>query len=147
MTNYSDLLNEGRVKQGNFSRKQIEDCLKIAQRDLQTADTIMETSAEWAFNIAYNSMVQAGRAFMFSEGYRSAGLGHHATVIRFLEISLGKKYEDILNLMERMRRKRNNATYDSVGTISIKEANEASINAKQLVSTISTLIDKKLITV
>ncbi|MFQ5807774.1 MAG: hypothetical protein ACE5I3_15110 [Phycisphaerae bacterium] len=44
--------------------------------------TVIETSPEWAFNIAYNAMHQAGRAFMFRAGYWTAGEGPHATVVR-----------------------------------------------------------------
>ncbi|MFQ5895201.1 MAG: HEPN domain-containing protein [Nitrospinota bacterium] len=137
MTGYSDLLDEGRVKRGRFSRKQVEDCLRIARRDLRTAAAVIETSPEWAFNIAYNAMHQAGRAFMFRAGHRPAGEGQHMTVVRFLEIGLGPKHEETLVLMDRMRRKRNRATYDAVGTISRKEAEEAIAAAKDFVARLS----------
>ena len=64
MTDYSELLDAGRVKRGRFSRKQVEDRVQIARRDLETAEEIAETSPDWAFNIAYNAMHQAGRAFL-----------------------------------------------------------------------------------
>jgi len=103
--NYSELVDDGRIKRGRFSCKQVEDCLRIARRDLATAAAVIETSPEWSFNIAYNAMHQAGRAFMFRAGYRTVGQGHHATVVRFLEIGLGPRHEDALALMDRMRRK------------------------------------------
>lgn len=96
----------------------------------------MKTSPEWAFNIAYNAMQQAGRAFMFYSGYRSVGEAHHATVVRFLEIGLGTDFEDIMAVMDRMRRKRNRATYDKVGTISRKEAIEALSSAEELLGVV-----------
>ena len=135
--NYSALVDDGRIKEGRFSRKQVGDCLQIAQRDLATAAAVIETSPEWSFNIAYNAMHQAGRAFMFRAGYRTVGQGHHATVIRFLEIGLGPRHEDALALMDRMRRKRNRATYDMVGTISRKEAEEAIAAAREFVAAIA----------
>jgi len=140
MTLYSDLLSEGKIKQGQFARKQVEDCLKIASRDLDAVCTVIETSADWAFAIAYNAMLQAGRAFMFERGYRTAGVGHHATVIRFLEMSLDDEFEELLILMDRMRRKRNHTTYDSIGTISEHEAKEVYISAKLFVSKMNNLI-------
>jgi hypothetical protein len=79
-------------------------------------------SPEWAFNIAYNAMHQAGRAILFHQGFRAVGEGHHATLIRFLEIALGSASDDMLAVMDRMRRKRNRATYDMVGTIGVDEA-------------------------
>lgn len=125
MTDYSSLLSEGRIKRGRFSRKQVEDCLEIARRDLKTARTVTGTSPEWTFNISYNAMHQAGRALMFHHGYRTAGEGHHSSVVQFLGIALGPGNDEILDIMDRMRRKRNRATYDMVGTISRKEAEEA----------------------
>jgi len=65
MTDYSELLKEGRIRRGRFSRDQAENCLKLASRDIETAKATLVTSAEWAFNIAYNAMHQAGRAYMF----------------------------------------------------------------------------------
>lgn len=140
MTDYSELLDEGRVRQGRFSRRQVDDCLRIAQRDLKTAVAVIESSPEWAFNIVYNAMHQAGRAFMFHAGYRTAGEGHHVTVVRFLELGLDPQYEDTLELIDRMRRKRNRATYDSVGTISRQEAKEAISSAHEFVAEISRLL-------
>lgn len=137
MTDYSELLNDGRIKRGRFSGTQVEDCLRIARRDLTTAATVIETSPEWAFNIAYNALHQAGRAFRFHAGYRTVGEGHHATVVRFLEIGLEPSHGDTLALIDRMRRKRNRATYDMVGTISHKEAKEAIAAAREFVAEIA----------
>jgi uncharacterized protein (UPF0332 family) len=137
MTDYSELLNAGRIKRGRFSRKQVQNCLRIAERDIQTAPGLLESSPEWTFNIAYNAMHQAGRAYLFHEGYRAVGEAHHATVVRFLETSLGLEYEETLMLMDRMRRKRNRATYDVVGTISRKEASEAISAAREFVTEIA----------
>lgn len=77
---------------------------------------------------------------MFNAGYRTVGQGHHATVIHFLEIALGPEYEDTLAIMDRMRRKRNRATYDMVGTISPNEAEEAISTAKEFVGKIARII-------
>jgi len=73
---------------------------------------------------------------MFAHGYRTVGEAHHATVVRFLEIGLGPEYEASLALLDRMRRKRNRAVYDSVGTISRKEAKEAISVAEEFVQMI-----------
>jgi uncharacterized protein (UPF0332 family) len=140
MTDFSERLDEGRLRPGRFSRQQVEDCLRIADRDLDTAEAVVDHSPDWAFNIAYNATHQAGRAFMFHSGYRAVGEGHHATVLRFLRLGLGTEHEDDLALMDRMRRKRNRATYDSVGTISPREAREAMTSAREFVKRIARLV-------
>jgi len=141
MTDYSELLDDRRVKRGRFSRQQVEGCLAIAGRDLEAADFLIDTSPEWAFNIAYNAMHQAGRAYVFHAGYRAVGEGHHATVVRFLEIGLGRDYEETLMLLDRMRRKRNRATYDTVGTISRREATEAILAAREFANAIARQVE------
>jgi uncharacterized protein (UPF0332 family) len=143
MTEYSELLDQGSVKRGRFARRQVDDCLRIAHRDLETAKVVIENSADWAFNIAYNAMYQAGRSFMFHCGYRATGHSHHATVVRFLEIGLGSEYKEMLALMDRMRRKRNRATYDTVGTISNKEAEDAMSTAREFVARLERLVRRK----
>ena len=142
MTYYSTLLDKGRLKRGRFARRQVDDCLSIARRDVHTARALIGTSPEWSFNIAYNAMHQAGRAFMFQAGYRAAGEGRHATLVRFLEIALGGELEAMLSLLDRMRRKRNRATYEIVGTISRKEAEEATQVAEEFVVEITARIGR-----
>ncbi len=115
----------------------MDDCLRIAERDLETAGAIRGRSPEWAFNIAYNAMHQAGRAFLFYHGCRAVGEARHGTVVRFLEIGLGAEYEETLMVMDRMRRKRNRATYDRVGTISRTETDEAISTARAFVREIT----------
>jgi hypothetical protein len=34
MTDYSELVDAGRVKRGRLARQQVEDCLRIARRDM-----------------------------------------------------------------------------------------------------------------
>lgn len=77
---------------------------------------------------------------MFSKGYRTDGEAHHATVVQFLEIALGREYEDALAVMDRMRRKRNRATYDTVGTLSDREAREAVSIAEEFVDKVVSLL-------
>lgn len=140
MADYSKLVDSGRVKKGRFSRRQVDSCFEIARRDLETSRVVVDVSPEWAFNIAYNAMHQIGRAFMFSSGYRAVGEGHHATVVQFLVTGLGNRCSDIVTVMDRMRRKRNRATYDKVGTISRKEAKEAIANADELMNEVRSRI-------
>jgi len=136
MTDYSNLIDAGKIAPGRFSEKQVKDRLDLAERDLSIAKDVLASSPEWSFNIAYNAMHQSGRALMLHEGYRTVGEGHHVTVIRFLEIFLGNGYEKPLQLMDRMRRQRNRATYDMAGTISKTQADEALETAKEFVSLI-----------
>lgn len=140
MTDFSNLLKKGRIKEGRFSTKQVKDRLDIAHRDLAAAQNNLDTNPEWAYIIAYNAMHQAGRAYLFKKGFRTVGEGHHATVVQFIRLDLGPGYADLLTVMDRMRRNRNRATYDKTETISTSEARTAISTAEEFVDKISKLL-------
>lgn len=141
MTNYSELEKNRRIRPGKFSRKQISDSLALSKRDLKIAEKMLKDDQDWAFNIAYNAMLQASKALMYSRGYRSSGIGHHATVIEFVGIVLGSKYSEMIEIFDTMRRKRNAAVYDIAGLISSKEAENAIKHAKYLVKEIIKILE------
>lgn len=71
-----------RVKPGH---KLAADSLTRARRDIETARTLIRNKKlDWALAVSYNAMLLAGRALMFSRGYRPSGTGGHLAVVRFL---------------------------------------------------------------
>ena len=130
MTSYSELINANRIKTGQFSEKQIHDCLQLAERDIETANKIVNDDSDWGFSIAYNAMLQALRGLMFSKRYRATGEGQHATTIQFAQIALRDEFSTTLEFLDRMRRKRNRTVYDTAGLVSKKEADEAIATAE-----------------
>ncbi len=43
-------------------------------------------SQDKAYTIAYNAVLQAGRALKFSQGYRPDGANQHVSVVKFVEL-------------------------------------------------------------
>jgi uncharacterized protein (UPF0332 family) len=134
-----DLKREGLIKPLPIDQKKIEDARALALRDIATARTLLDTNQDWAYNIAYNAVLQAGRALMFSKGYRPDGANQHISVVKFAELFLDKKDSIIF---DRMRRKRNSSVYDSAGSITESEAIFATKQAEDLVKKIFAIIDK-----
>jgi len=135
----NDLKREGLIKPLPIDQKKIEDARALALRDVATARTLLDTNQDWAYNIAYNAVLQAGRALMFSKGYRPDGANQHISVVKFAELFLDKKDSIIF---DRMRRKRNSSVYDSAGSITESEAIFATKQAEDLVKKIFAIIDK-----
>lgn len=133
-----DLEREGLIARLPADRKKVDEALALAHRDLNTARTILPTDNDWTYNIAYNAILQAGRALMFSKGYRPRGANQHISVVKFSGIFLDKS--DLL-IFDRMRRKRHSSVYDSAGRISKTEAETAVRNAEVLVSHIEAIIE------
>lgn len=137
---YSDLEAEGLIIKAQIDNRRIADSLDLARRDIETAESVIVKSCDWAYSIAYNAMLQASRALMFSMGYRPAGRNQHVSVVRFAEEALGKDHKDTILLFERMRRNRHISVYETPGTISESQANNAIAKARELLAA----VEKKL---
>lgn len=122
---------EGLIGKIPLDKKRVEQCFEIAKRDLETAQSLSEDNPDWAFSIAYNSMLQSARALMFSMGFRPQGQAQHISVVRFAEAVLGNKAKEIIAVMDRMRRKRHRVVYDTSGLISVGEADWAVTSAQE----------------
>jgi uncharacterized protein (UPF0332 family) len=132
-----DIEREGLVKKLPYDRKKVTDAIALAHRDLRTARTILNTDRDWAYTIAYNAILQAGRALMFSKGYRPDGANQHISVVKFAELFLDN--QDAI-IFDRMRRKRHSSVYDMAGSVSETEAESAVSHAEVLIRKIEDLL-------
>jgi uncharacterized protein (UPF0332 family) len=124
------LERDGLIKRLPFDRKKVDNAVAHAHRDLTTARTILKTDRDWTYTIAYNAILQAGRALMFSKGYRPEGANQHISVVKFAELYLDN--QDVVTF-DRMRRKRHSSVYDMAGSISESEAKSAVSHAESLI--------------
>lgn len=143
MTNYSRLLDDKRIEREPAARGQMDQQLSAAHRDLETARGLLASGNEWAYSIAYNAMLLAGRAVMFSEGYRPTTTGGHAAVVDFLRLRLGQSFTNVIQTMDRMRRQRHRITYDAPGTVSPSQIREAVQIAGQFIAQVERLLAHK----
>jgi uncharacterized protein (UPF0332 family) len=88
---------------------------------------------DWGFAVAYNAVLQASRAYMFSKGYRPDTQNAHKNVFAFMQDALGDEYRDLVTYFDRMRVRRNRALYDVAGMISETEAKNLFQNAREYV--------------
>ncbi len=109
----------------------VRNSISLAKRDLKTSRNVFNGGDyDWCFSIAYNAMLQAGRALMFSMGYRPKGEYRHVAVVEFVKSRLGKSiHADILAAFGKMRKKRHVAVYEQCQIISEDEALNAMKNA------------------
>ncbi len=91
-----DLERQGLIRKLPVDRKKVDDALAHARRDLATAGTILANDQDWAYTIAYNAVLQAGRALMFSKGYRPDGANQHVAVVKFAELFLDQPTPSLL---------------------------------------------------
>ena len=115
----------------------------MAARDLATAQRTLAADHDWAFTIAYNAVLQAVRALMLVQGFRPRGAEQHGTVVQFATEALGKPYLAQVSMFDRMRRKRHQVIYETVGLVSKQEAEQGFAFAKRFVEEIRVLITKQ----
>jgi uncharacterized protein (UPF0332 family) len=135
-----DLLRSGRIKREPISPAEIREALKLADRDLRVARKLMNEELDWGFTVAYNAVLQAGRAFMFAKGYRPATAEGHKNTFAFLAVALGPAHADLVTYFDRMRNKRNQAVYGMAGRIAETEARNLLTKATEFVRLVKRLL-------
>jgi uncharacterized protein (UPF0332 family) len=124
-------------------KRQIENLVTVAKRDLKVAGDLLANNFDWSYSISYNSMLQISRALMFSYGYTTSEEEHHKTVVEFARAVLGKEQE-MTEMLDRMRRKRHGITYDEADTVSEYEAKQAYETARRYFGIIEKRIKEKV---
>ncbi|MEI6293383.1 MAG: HEPN domain-containing protein [Methanomicrobiales archaeon] len=132
-----DLERQGLIKKLPIDKKKIEDAVQHAHNDIKTAKVVLQTDYDWAYTIAYNAILQAGRVLMFSKGYRPDGNSQHISVVKFAGLFLDNN--DTI-IFDRMRRKRNSSVYESSGTVTENEAEFAVGQSEVLVQKLVALV-------
>jgi uncharacterized protein (UPF0332 family) len=124
---------------------QVEKKLSLAKRDIGVAKKNFEDkSYDWTLAIAYNSMLQAGNALMFSEGYRPLGMYKHTGIIRFLRERFGKELTDkLIYFMDKARKKRHRIVYDEEHLVSEEEALNAIKFAAEFLKAAERIVSEK----
>jgi uncharacterized protein (UPF0332 family) len=134
--NVDSLMKSRRIRKERISPREIAQAMERADRDIRTARKIMAEDWDWGFAVAYNAILQASRAYMFSLGYRPAGAEGHKNTFAFMQAAMGKDYEDMITYFDRMRNKRNQAMYDVAGLITETEAKNLLKKAVEFVALI-----------
>ena len=137
---YDKLLEQRRIKTYHSKPQEVERLLKVAARDLATAEKILPEDLDWAFRIIYNGVLQAARALMLHEGFRARGPEQYLTVVRFCKLALGPEYERQVALFDQIRRKRNRLVYETVGLVSRQEVEQTIDFARGFMEAIRLLV-------
>jgi len=128
----NDWLNSGWLKPHQTSKEEIQNLLKIVERDLSDAQ-ISNVSNDWRFAMAYNAALQVCTIALYCKGYKVArGQSEHYRTIQSLPLTLGKEYTHLRDFLNNCRAKRNVSDYDMAGSVSTVEVDELMEVASQL---------------
>lgn len=118
---FKKLEEKGWIEKIPVDKREIENLFQLVSRDIKVSCKLVKIDLDWAYNLAYNSLLQASFALMRSFGYRARG-ATHKVAIAFLRETLGKKFARQITQLDRARQKRRQATYVLPGAVSEIEA-------------------------
>jgi uncharacterized protein (UPF0332 family) len=121
----------------------INNLMKRAHPDLETAQRNLDDDPECSYNYAYNGMLRSGLALMLSEGLRPEIKDRHLTIVKFASLKFGDRFRKVINDYDFMGRKRHRFIYDPDIPCSATEAQNAIKTAKSFVEIVSQLIKKR----
>jgi uncharacterized protein (UPF0332 family) len=136
---YERLIKDRRIKAYKSSEMEIKRLLEIAKRDLATAESMVDINPDWSYTISYNAILQSSRALMLRKGYRPRGSNQHATVVQFIQETLGAEQRKYVVLFDQMRRKRNRLIYDAANLVDANECKQALTLAQEFVAILQDL--------
>jgi hypothetical protein len=129
-----DWKKNGWLIEHRTSPQEIAEILAAVDRDLSACLT-PNLDTDWRFNIAYNAALQAATAALAAAGYRAIREMHHYRVIQSLAFTIGAD-ASLLDLFDRLRKKRNIGMYERAGIISDHEAGEMLSLAEKLLASV-----------
>lgn len=140
-----ELIEKGLIKEEKISRALIQKVLAKAHRGIKSASLLLaDNDPEGGYELAYESMLLAGRALVFSFNFRPRATGSHKIVVDFVKKIMDNGENDKLVFkFDKMRKNRHYLIYGAGLAISETEARNAISSAKVLLEKIEMLIEEK----
>jgi hypothetical protein len=146
--NLQDLIREGLLKPGQFTTRDIKDCLVLARNHVKSAED--DPDPGWSYEKAFVAMECGATALLMRKGYRAVGkpprppgdrgTSRHLATVLGAAAFLGQDFAWATRLMQAMVQKRNIPRYQTPDAISSREAFEARETAARFVEAISELL-------
>ncbi len=140
---FEPYIKKGFLKRQRTNWKQIEDQIRLAEKDLKTADSVLSIDASWSSTMVYQALLRAGRALLMARGVLPADGRQHKTVVEVVGKILGKEFADSVDIFEKMRKKRNLFFYESVESSTTTEAKNAFKIARTIIRRIKEVLQEE----
>ncbi len=141
---WKKLLADNRLQKKEISYAEVSSVLGKAFKSLRASEILLEKDVdESVFKEAYDAMILASRALMFSLGVKPRAVGSHMVTIDFCEMYLGAESKLLIEKFKKMRQKRNYLIYGAGLMISRTEAENALKTAREFIEKIEKKIQIK----
>ncbi len=144
LENYLKKLESGGfLKKENIGTDQVRALLISASKNLIASEKNLSIDEEACYTLAYNAMLKTARALVFLQNHRPSDGRQHVTTVDVARKILGKEFSELINRFDKMRRKRNQFTYDPMLPLSMTEAKNALNTAGQFQSKVRKFLNDK----
>lgn len=122
----SDMLKKREIQKVEPDKKTAEKLLKVSHDAIMAAaDNLKMKHYDVALTLAYNAMLNAGRALMTAKGYRAYSETHHKNVVGFCAAVLPAESSQLVGLFNRYRMRRHDIIYGEIEGGSVGEIEAA----------------------
>lgn len=137
------LESAGLLRRESIGIDQVRALLMSASKNIVASEKNLSIDEEACYALAYNAMLKAARALVFLQGYRPHDGQQHKTTIEVAGEILGKEFSELIAMFDKMRKKRNQFTYDPMLPLSLTEAKSALRNAEDFYKKVKGFLSKK----
>lgn len=137
------LESSGLLKKEVIGIDQVKALLLSASKNIFAAEKNLSIDEEACYTLAYNAMLKTARALVFLQGFRPSDGQQHKTTIEVAGEILGKEFSELIHMFDKMRKKRNQFTYDPMLPLSLTEAKSALRTADDFYRKVKGFLDKK----
>lgn len=141
--NLADLLKKREIERVEPDKAMAQRLLSASENALKAAqDNLKISHADVAISLAYNSMLNAGRALMAAKGYRPISETQHKTVVIFCTSLLPGELSPLASTFNRLRIRRHDIVYGEIeeGSVGEEETKEAIAKAGEFLREIKARI-------
>ena len=125
-------LRNGWLQQSEPTVAQIQQLQRVVDRDVSDAQ-VVGLSPDGRFQHAYDAALQLCMIALLASGYQvPKGAGRHKRGIDSLRYTLGDRWSESADHIERCSRLRGQAIYERIGAVSEQDADDLLDTAKQL---------------
>jgi len=133
----------GFIKKEKIGADQVKALLISASRNIIASEKNLSIDEEACYTLAYNAMLKIARALVFLQNYRPSDGQQHKTTIEVAGKILGKGFSELIDIFDKMRKKRNQFTYDPMLPLSLADANNALKTANEFYKKVRNFLDSK----
>ena len=139
-----EFIDKNLIKKDDYiDSSQVQSVLEKSRRSIKSARLLIDDDRENSYQLAYEAMLLAGRALVFSFGFRPRAAGSHKIVVDFSKKVLGKEIATLVFKFNKMRKIRHYLIYGLGLSISEVDSRNAIASAAKFLKNVESFINDK----